>query len=530
MALGNTLSGLFALIMVFAVVGGLIGIGFLVWYLWAMSRLFPRIGLPAGHGWIPIWNDWRLMERTGLPGWIAILYVIPVGSVVAVVFRTIAQHRIGREAGVGAGYTVLGLFIPPLWATLLGSHLRGRVLPDPSTPGVYGAVSTQPPAYARGQAPAATATAFGAAAPQGFGAQAPAPPAPPAGAPSAPSAPAHAAVAPPAPVPPAPTAPPAAASLSPAAPDPWASPAWASAPVPESSGGARPPAGSAPAPEAGPLGRETEAEYARLAAESFQTPPAAPLGPPPPPEPFSWTAASQAQPEQQPAREVPTPPVHPLAAPPEPPAQSAPPAQPAVSAPAPAPAAPPAPVPAQESSAPVPLTLPPAPEEAAGVDPDSSGTGLQEQAAPPVAAVHRSTGITASHRPSVDAAAADDDELDRTVVVPRGPRVGWVIEMPDGEMLAIEHDTVLGRRPEAIDGAGTVAIPDPTRTLSKTHARLRYDGENWTVEDLDSTNGVFLVHADGREEEIAPRTPTGVDSRLMLGTLHIRLRRSDETA
>jgi len=508
--LGN-FSGFIAVMVVFAALGGLIGIGFLVWYLWAMSRLFPRIGLPAGHGWIPIWNDWRLMERTGLPGWIAILYVVPIGNVVAVVFRTIAQHRIGREAGVGAGYTVLGLFIAPLWATLLGSHLRGRVLPDPSTPGVYGAVSTQPPPYARGQAVAAPAAGFGAAAAQGFGAHAPAPPAP-----------AHAADAPFAPMPLAPAAPPAAASLSPAAPDPWASPAWASAPVPESSGVARPPAGSAPASDAGPLGRETEAEYARLAAESFQTPPAAPLGPPPPPEPFSWTAASQPQPEQEPAREVPTPPVHPLAAPQAqaaPPAPPMPPAPPTVSAPAPAPA-----------PAPVPVILPPAPQEGVDVDPDSSGTGLQEQAAPPVAAVHRSTGITASHRPTADAgAAAEEDELDRTVVVPRGPRVGWVIEMPDGEMLAIEHDTILGRRPEAIDGARTVAIPDPTRTLSKTHARLRYDGENWTVEDLESTNGVFLVHADGREEELAPRTPTEVDSRLMLGTLHIRLRRSDET-
>ena len=124
-------SGLIAVIVVFAAIGGLVGIGFLLWYLWAMARLFPRIGLPAAHGWIPLWNDWRLMERTGLPGWIAILYVVPVGNVVAVVFRTIAQHRIGREAGVGAGYTVLGLLIAPLWATLMGSRLEGRVLAAP---------------------------------------------------------------------------------------------------------------------------------------------------------------------------------------------------------------------------------------------------------------------------------------------------------------------------------------------------------------------------------------------------------------
>lgn len=496
-------SGLIAVIVVFAAIGGLVGIGFLLWYLWAMARLFPRIGLPAAHGWIPLWNDWRLMERTGLPGWIAILYVVPVGNVVAVVFRTIAQHRIGREAGVGAGYTVLGLLIAPLWATLMGSRLEGRVL---AAPGGVGGASHGAAGYAPSQAQgfpsapgAAPVAAFGAA-PQ---AAAPAPPMP---------------VAPP-PTPPAGAS--ASAPLAPAAPDPWASPAWASAPVVDAR-----PADAA----AAPLGNETEAEYARLAAESFQAPPAAPLGPPPPPEPFSWTAASQSQPEPEPVREVPPPPVHPVAgppAPPAPPAPAAPPAPPAPAAP-PAPPAPPSPAPVPAQGGSEPLRLPPAPgdETGTGSATDSgSGTGQQVEAAPPRAAVHRSTGITARYEPIVE-----EDELDRTVVVPRPSRARWLVELPDGETLEIEHDTVLGRRPDAIEGAQVVAIPDPTRTLSKTHARLRFDGERWTIEDLDSTNGVFLIHADGREEELAAGDPAEVDSRIMLGTLEIRLRRSDETA
>ena len=54
-------------VLVIMLVWMLIGVGLLVWYLWAMARLFPRIGMKSTDGWIPIWNQWKLLERTGLP-------------------------------------------------------------------------------------------------------------------------------------------------------------------------------------------------------------------------------------------------------------------------------------------------------------------------------------------------------------------------------------------------------------------------------------------------------------------------------
>lgn len=437
----DALMAILAPFMVIIAIWGLIGIGFFIWYLAAMARLFPRIGLPAGQGWIPLWNEWRLIGRAGLPGWVVILYLVPVANIVPVIFRTIAQHRIGREAGVGGGYTVLGLLIPPLWATLLGSVIGPQGLhAQPASFGRVGSAPQAPPAYG-------------------------------------------------APVPPAPGSMP-----SPAGPDPWASPAQARAfappadppaPVPDVQ-----PRQEAPRLPAGPLGGETEAEYARLAAEPFQAPPATPLGEPLAPEPFSWTAASRSADPEPDAAPAPPPPVHPVAAVPV--------MAPPLSAPSPA------------------VQSPPLPEPRPAADP----------AATPRSAVRKPTGITASY----DLPLVQEEDLDRTVVVPRALRAGWVIELPDGGTLPLEPDTVLGRRPEGRDGAHSLEIPDPTRTLSKTHARLRWDGERWIVEDLGSTNGVVLLRDDGREEELAANRPTPAGSRLLLGRLEIRIRRDDETA
>lgn len=108
----------------------LVLLGVYVWYLWAMSRLFPKIGLQSGHGWIPFFNEWKLFERAGMPGPFILLILIPgFGVLVVWVLRTIAMHRLNTELGFNGGYTVMGALLPPLWATVLGSALAFRVEP-----------------------------------------------------------------------------------------------------------------------------------------------------------------------------------------------------------------------------------------------------------------------------------------------------------------------------------------------------------------------------------------------------------------
>lgn len=119
----------------------------------------------------------------------------------------------------------------------------------------------------------------------------------------------------------------------------------------------------------------------------------------------------------------------------------------------------------------------------------------------------------ASHDPDV--------EDDRTVVVPR--RTRWGLELPDGEVLELDgNDVIVGRKPSG-DG-NLLTIADPTRTVSKIHARFRRVNDHWTIEDLHSTNGVALIDRGGEPVPIDPETPTETTERLLIGTLEVKLR------
>lgn len=144
----------------------------------------------------------------------------------------------------------------------------------------------------------------------------------------------------------------------------------------------------------------------------------------------------------------------------------------------------------------------------------------------PAATVRRPTGITADPAPPPAPAPAEpDDELDRTVMVPPRTRFDWSLVLPDGARLALEADIVVGRRPGAVEDSALLQIPDPTRTLSKSHARLRMRDERWWVTDLGSTNGLWLLHADGREEALPPHREVEATPRMRFGTLNVELQR-----
>ena len=514
----------FTILLVWAI----IGIGFLVWYLWAMARLFPRIGLESWEGWIPVWNQWRLLDRAGLPGWLVLFSFVGLGIVPWIV-SIIAMHRVNTEAGVSAGYTVLGVFIPPLWATLLANAIGTERVVTPGYASGAGSGSGSGPGYGAGYGTGAgtgSGIAYAAPPPEAYGAQ-----------------PAQTAAQP-----------------------------WVSAPpaTPASQPSAAQPPQAQPISAHSPLGAATDAEFERLAAEPFAAPPAAPLGQKAPPEPFSWTAASRSEEPAPPAQPV-APPMHPAAAaeppsfappspaPPVPPvaAQPTAPAEPAAAQPdaaeqPPAPSEPvPAPVPAAPpaSSAPEPVApprsaVPPAPRPAL----DDAFTASQSVTDPPtgsvpqpVGAFGKATGITGAFPPlreALEAARAgndadgadpviapyEDDPIDdRTIVVPRARAEVWELVLPSGESYELAADVVVGRRPEPVDGSEVLPIPDSTRTLSKSHARLRRDGEQWVVEDLGSTNGLVLLHEAG-EVEIEPHRPVAASERMLFGTLEVRLR------
>ncbi|WP_168200369.1 FHA domain-containing protein [Protaetiibacter larvae] len=107
----------------------------------------------------------------------------------------------------------------------------------------------------------------------------------------------------------------------------------------------------------------------------------------------------------------------------------------------------------------------------------------------------------------------------------RRSRTRWRLELDGGIEFPLTATTVvLGRNPASGDpDIQDIAVPDATRTLSKVHARLRRDGEEWTVTDLKSTNGVVVVADDGTETELEPGASVAVTGEFFLGEVGMRI-------
>lgn len=119
----------------------------------------------------------------------------------------------------------------------------------------------------------------------------------------------------------------------------------------------------------------------------------------------------------------------------------------------------------------------------------------------------------------------DDDgepeaDFDETIVAPR--RLPWTITGPDGIPHQIRTATVIGRAPQRPGDrptAALLALPDPTKSLSKSHAIFEPDGDSLLVIDVGSTNGVVIMEPDGSETVVPAgrRVPLGTGVNLELG-------------
>lgn len=442
----SDLSGVLALMGI--IWGGtlLLGIGFYIWYAIALSKLFPRLGGEGWRGWVPILQEYEILQRGGLPGWQIVFAFVPVVQLYYLVLKYQAAKRIGALLGhPGGGLALLAPIFPPLWATLV-----------------------------QRDAPAAPAAPLGDRVAAGIGGDSgmPVPPVPGVGA----------GLATPAPVPPAPE--PLSPSLATSATVPNSSvPPVPPAPVVPVSPTPLPPTGAAP-------------------AEPIPAPGLAPMPPVPPvPQPVA---------------------AQPVAEPPAPPAEVAPPApaSPPPVAPAPGPVTEPPALVTPPPLAPHPLVTPPAPAEP---EPQPVVTPPPGFAPPPPAAAPPPAARPAV--PFLPPLVDDDDEAEETIIVDRRPRIRWRLEVGDA-VFPLESDVVvLGRRPASADaGVQALAVPDTTRTLSKTHARLERRDEQWIITDLNSTNGVVVLDAAGEEllldEGASAPVATG---RFILGRVEMRL-------
>ena len=189
----------------------------------------------------------------------------------------------------------------------------------------------------------------------------------------------------------------------------------------------------------------------------------------------------------------------------------------------------------EQNAVPAPtVAAPPSPATAPAAPPTEAGQRASSAPDPTPAVedtgfdrVGETTDATAAPRTDGGAApAAPIDELTQTAR-PRSRRRGeWTLALPDGNQIALVSRTViLGRKPgSGEDTVQYVAVADDTRTMSKQHARLEWTVTGWSITDLDSTNGVTLIHDDGRTERVGGGATAIATSRFRLGDAHIELR------
>ena len=85
----------------------------------ALSKLFAKVGIEPWIAWVPFYSTWKWLELGGFAGWIALVSLIPYGSIVTSVFLYIGMYRTGLAFRKTGEYVVLGIFLPFVWAFLL---------------------------------------------------------------------------------------------------------------------------------------------------------------------------------------------------------------------------------------------------------------------------------------------------------------------------------------------------------------------------------------------------------------------------
>lgn len=80
-----------------------------------LGKIFKKAGQPAWAAWVPVYNNWKLLEMGGQHGFWAILAFVPFVNIAAIIFQYIAMYHIGLKFGKEGVFVLLAIFLPIVW-------------------------------------------------------------------------------------------------------------------------------------------------------------------------------------------------------------------------------------------------------------------------------------------------------------------------------------------------------------------------------------------------------------------------------
>ena len=80
-----------------------------------LGRIFKKAGIESWIAWVPIYNNWKMLEIGGQQGYWAVISFVPIVNIASAVFMIIAMFKIGKSLGKEDWFVLLAIFIPFLW-------------------------------------------------------------------------------------------------------------------------------------------------------------------------------------------------------------------------------------------------------------------------------------------------------------------------------------------------------------------------------------------------------------------------------
>lgn len=80
-----------------------------------LGRIFKKAGQQQWKAWVPVYNQWTMLQLGGKPGWWALVMLIPIVQIVGIVMLYISMYNIGLKLQKSGAFVLWAIFFPLVW-------------------------------------------------------------------------------------------------------------------------------------------------------------------------------------------------------------------------------------------------------------------------------------------------------------------------------------------------------------------------------------------------------------------------------